>query len=183
MLDNGVVPAALPLAEARAHLRLAAGADDAAVAGWMRAATEACEAFVGMALVVRDVVETLPIDGQWQRLGLAPVKAIVSVEGVPAEGAVFALPVDAYAIDIGRHGEGLVRVMRPGAAGRMRVAYRAGLVGHAGEVPEALRQGMLMLCARMARARDGAEGVGAEAVVPGATVEMLWRAWRRMRLG
>ena len=179
MIETGVVPAALPLAEARAHLRLGAGADDAAVAGWMRAATEACEAFVGMALVVRDCVEILPIDGSWQRLALAPVKAITSVEGVPAEGAAFALPVDAYAVDIGRHGEGLVRVMRPGAAGRMRVAYRAGLVASAGEVPEALRQGMLMLCARMARARDGE----AEAAVPGATVEMLWRAWRRMRIG
>lgn len=179
MIETGVTPAALPLAEARAHLRLEAGAEDAAVAGWIRAATEACEAFVGMALVERDVIETLPIDGQWQRLGCAPVKAITGVDGLPAEGVAFTLPVDAYAVDIARHGEGLVRVMRPGAAGRMRVSYRAGLVASAGQVPEALRHGMLMLCAAMARARDGE----AEAVVPGATVEMLWRAWRRIRIG
>lgn len=179
MIETKVTPAALPLAEARAHLRLGAGAEDAAVAGWIRAATEACEAFVGMALVEREMVETLAIDGSWQRLGCAPVKAITSVEGLPAEGSAFAFPVDAYAVDIARRGEGLVRVMRPGAAGRMRVTYRAGLVASAGEVPEALRQGMLMLCSRMARARDGE----AEAAVPGATVEMLWRAWRRIRIG
>ena len=177
--ETGPVPIAVPLDEAKAWLRMEAGADDAVLTAVLRSATAACEDFTGVALVARERVVVLPITGDWQRLSGCPVAAITLVEGVPAEGSAFALPVASYSVDIDAGGDGWVRVTQPGAAGRMRVTYRVGMVASAGAVPEALRQGMLMLAARMMRERDDPGSGGA---VPG-TVEALWRAWRRLRLG
>jgi uncharacterized phiE125 gp8 family phage protein len=180
--ETGPVPIAVPLDEAKAWLRMEAGADDAVLTAVLRSATAACEDFTGVALVAREAVVVLPITGDWQRLPGCPVAAITAVEGVPAEGSAFALPVASYAVDIDAGGDGWVRVTQPGAAGRVRVTYRVGMAGSAGVVPEALRQGMLMLAARMMRERDDPGGGPAGGIVPG-TVEALWRAWRRLRLG
>ncbi len=168
-------PPAVPLAEARAYLRAGGGADDAEIGRWIGAATQACEAFTRLALVERACVEVRSASGEWQRLGVGPVRSITSVEGLPADGAAFALAVDAYAVDIDAHGEGRVRVSRPGAAGRVRVAYVAGAYPSAAAVPDGLRSGVLMLVAELARGRDGG-------AVRSDAAEALWRPWRRVRL-
>ena len=62
---------------------------------------------------------------------------------------------------------------RPGAAGRVRVHYSAGLAAHWDGVPEALRQGIVRLAA------FGYSERSAQAAVP-AAVTALWRPWRRM---
>lgn len=176
-VEAGALPLGATIAEARAYLRMGAGVDDAVLAGLLRSATAMCEQFTALALVARDVHETLPITGAWQRLALFPVSAITAVEGVPAEGAAFPFAITDYAIDIDSSGAGWVKVARQGSAGRMRVAYRAGLAGSAGEVPDALRQGIIAQAAHLHRARDG-EG---DSAVP-AVVTALWQPFRRMRL-
>jgi uncharacterized phiE125 gp8 family phage protein len=181
------VPGAVPLAEARVYLRSAAGADDALIARTIAAASAACEAYTGVALVTRERVAVLTITGAWQRLPGAPVRAITLVEGLPAEGSAFAFPVGAYAVDIdgsaASGGDGWVRVTQPGAAGRMRVTYHVGFAGAAEQVPDALRQGIMMLAARLLRERDADAGRDGSAVAVPGSVEALWRAWRRLRLG
>lgn len=177
MGDAGALPLGATIAEARAYLRMGAGWDDAVLAGLLRSATAQCEQFTGLPLVARDVRETLPITGAWQRLALFPVSAISLVEGVPATSAAFAFGIADYAIDLDCNGAGWVKVARQGAAGRMRVAYRAGMAASAGEVPDALRQGIIGQAAHLHRARDG-EGDGA---VPAAVIA-LWQPFRRMRL-
>lgn len=174
---TGVLPIAASIDEARAQLRIEAGHDDALLAGLLRSATALCEQVTGLALVERAVTETLAISGEWQRLAMTPVRAISAVEGVPAEGSAFAFPVASYAIDIDPRGDGWVKVSVPGAAGRMRVRYAAGLAASAGEVPEGLRQGIMLLTAHLHRERDRSEGKD-----PPASVAALWRPWRRMRL-
>jgi len=173
------IPALLPvsLEEARAFLRIETGGEDALLAGLLRSATDLCEAFTGHALIVRDVAEILGAGSGWRRLERAPVRAIAGVTGLPAEGAPFALAADAYAIEIDAQGEGWVRVTRPGAAGRVCVAYTAGMAEEWNGVPEALRQGILRLAAHLFTQRDGARDAG-----PPAAVTALWRPWRRMRL-
>ena len=121
-------PAPILLDEARAFLRLgAAGEEDALLAGLVRAAADTCEAFVGRALLVRAVTETLPAATCWARLGLAPVVAIDGVAALVGEGSVAALAAADYAIDIDAAGEGWVRLVRPIDAARLRVSYRAGM--------------------------------------------------------
>lgn len=169
---------AVSLAEARAFLRIETGEEDPLLAGFVRSATELCEAFTGQALIARDAEQILPASREWQRLALTPVRAISAVTGLPADGASFALPVDAYAIDIDANGDGWVRVTQPGAAGRVRVDYSAGMAADWNGVPEALRQGIVRLTAHLFTHRDGATDAG-----PPAAVTALWRPWRRMRLG
>jgi len=171
------VPPAVTMDEARNQLRLANGADDAVLAALLSSATAICEDFTGCALVSRPLRETLGMTGQWQRLPQSPVTAITLVEGIPAEGPAFPLPVASYAIDIDPNGDGWVRVSQPGAAGRVRVSYMAGAAADASSVPDGLRQGIIMLAAHLHRERDRAVPLD-----PPAAVAALWRPWRRMRL-
>lgn len=176
-IEQGAVPPAAPLAEAKAHFRLSTSADDAVLTTLIGSATHLCEAFTGQALVTRQVRETLNATPRWSRLSLTPVTAITLVEGIPAEGPAFTLPVASYAIDIDMLGDGWVQVSQPGAAGRVRVTYIAGMVPDAASVPDALRQGIISLAEYLYRQRDR-EAAGS----PPAAVAALWRPWRRMRL-
>jgi uncharacterized phiE125 gp8 family phage protein len=178
VVETGPLPLAAGIDEAREFARLGAGIDDVMLAAMVRSATSICEQFIGQALVSRSMTETVNIRvGEWLRLARSPVSAISAVVGVPAEGAAFALPVGHYAIDIDAGGDGWVRVSEPGIAGRMRVTYQAGMVASAGLVPDALRQGVVMLSAHLLRERD--RDVPSE---PPAAVAALWRPWRRIRL-
>ena len=176
-IDEGRLPLAAALAEAREYLRLGGGSDEAVLAAALRTATALCEAFTGVALISRPVQEILPVRGEWQRLGRTPVLAITAIEGVPAEGSVFALPIGAYAVDIDAAGDGWVQVTAPGAAGRVRVSYTAGLAPEPGRVPEPLRHGIIQLAGHLLRERDRDSGLE-----PPASVAALWRPWRRLRL-
>jgi uncharacterized phiE125 gp8 family phage protein len=136
-----------------------------------------CEAFCGRIGIARPAVEVLPATAEWKRLGAQPVRAITSVEGLPADGAAFAMPVDAFAIDIDADGAGWVRVTSLGAAGRVRVTYEAGLSAGWDALPEPLRQGAVRLATHLYAHRDDArEGP------PPAAVAALWRPWRRVAL-
>ena len=97
----------------KAYARIAVGDEDALIEGLAATALLLCEAFCGRTGIAREAVEILPCTSEWQRLGAAPVMSITAVEGLPAEGAAFALPVDAYAIDIDADGAGWVRVTAP----------------------------------------------------------------------
>ncbi|MBO9622132.1 MAG: hypothetical protein J7500_05410 [Sphingomonas sp.] len=161
---------------AKAHLRISGESEDTLLVRHAATALALCEAFTGCALLVREWSDMVPADRCWQRLAGAPATAIASVEGVATEGAGFALPVDAYAVDIDANGEGWVRVMQPGGAGHVRVTYSAGLAASWEALPAPIAQGAVLLIAHLfeARAQGGA---------PPAAVAALWRPWRRMRLG
>lgn len=165
----------MTLEEAKGYLRLDGSGEDALLGRMVETATTLCEAFTGILLVRRDVVETVAAAGGWQRLTHAPVVAITAVEAIGAEGEALALPADAYAIDIDAEGTGWVRLTRPGAAGRLRITCRAGLAEDTGGVPAPLAQGVVLLAAHLF---DRRETPGA----PPAAIAALWRPWRRMRL-
>ena len=164
---------------AKGHLRIGSDDEDALVGRLAASALALGEAFAGRAWIARDWSEILPVSRAWQRLGTNAVTAILSVEGLPADGAAFALPVEAYAIDIDAQGDGWVRVIAPGAAGRVRVTYGAGAAADWGDLPPPLQQGVVLLTAFLFEHRDGANGSGA---APPAAVSALWRPWRRVRL-
>ncbi len=124
-------------------------------------------------LAMRHIFPDVPISaGPFEPL------TITGIEGIPAEGARFALPVANYAIELDADGGGRVLVSNPGAAGRVAVRFTAGLAADWTSLPEALRHGVLRLAAFQYRSRedDGA------ASMPPAAVAALWRPWRRLRL-
>lgn len=171
-----LTPAAL--SELKDWLGVSITADDAALTALLRAALELCESFTGIMPLIQTCEEVLPITSGWQELTTRPVQAITLVQGIPAEGARFALPVEAYALDLTADGAGRVRVINQGAAGRIAVRFSTGLAADWAGLPEALRHGVLRLAAHQFRSR---EGDGA-APLPPAAVAALWRPWRRLRL-
>ena len=142
------------------------------------ASLELCEGFTGQLLLEATCEEVLGSANGWMPLATRPVQAIVSVQGLPAEGARFALATDTYAIELDSDGGARVRVTNPGAAGRIAVRFVAGLAPSWNGLPESLRHGVIRLAAHQHRAREGS----AADPVPPAAVTALWRPWRRMRL-
>ena len=176
-----ITPAALPAAalnELKDWLGITVSTDDAQLASLLRAALDLCEDFTGIMPLEQQCEAVLPIVIGWQDLPARPVQAITLVQGIPAEGARFTLPVADYALDLTAAGAGRVRVLNPGAAGRIAVRFTAGLAASWSALPEALRHGAVRLAAHQYRQREG-EG---DSAVPPAAVAALWRPWRRLLL-
>lgn len=177
-IEAEAAPLPVPLAEVKAQLRLSVSDEDALLAGIVRAAADACEAFTGRALIERALAETLPSATAWTRLGATPVRSILGVETLDAEGEASALAAEAYGVDIDAAGDGWVRLTAPVEAKRMRISYRAGMAADPNGLPEAIRHGIVRLAAHFYTNRDQAETPG-----PPAAVTALWRPWRPLRLG
>ncbi|HCF24627.1 MULTISPECIES: phage head-tail connector protein [unclassified Novosphingobium] len=176
-----VTPAALApaaLSELKDWLGITTPADDAQLTMLLRAALDSCEDFTGAMPLQQDCEEVLPVSSSWQALATRPVQAITAIEGIPAEGARFALPVANYAIELDADGGGRVLVSNPGAAGRIAVRFSAGLATQWSMLPEGLRHGLLRLAAFQYRQREDESA----AALPPAAVAALWRPWRRLRL-
>ncbi len=166
-------PAAL--AALKQYLRIAVQTEDAALSEQLGSAYELCERFVGTTLIVRGIAQVLTAGTGWQSLAHRPVIAIDALDGLLAEGPEVALTIDAYALDIAADGSGRIRIERPGAAGRVRVRYSAGIAGNWEGVPEPLRQGIVRMAAFGYSERAGD-------APPPAAVSALWRPYRRMVL-
>jgi uncharacterized phiE125 gp8 family phage protein len=167
---------AVALDEVKAFVRVEHNEEDALIAGFVRSAQAACEAFTGLTLIEQAAVETLPASRQWRRLGASPVRAIAGVAAVADDGSESLLPADGYAIDIDAAGDGWVRVLDAGEAKRVRLRFTAGMAADWNGVPEPLRHGIVRLAAHLYGARGAGEA-------PPAAVSALWRPWRRLRLG
>lgn len=177
-----IAPAAFPaaaLTELKQWLAITSSAEDAALTALIKSALEICEGFTGQMALEAECEEILPAcRGRWQRLATRPVQAIVSLEGIPAEGARFALAADAYALDLEAEGSARIRLISQGAAGRIAVRFTAGLAAEWTQLPESLRHGVIRLAAHMFRSRES------ESAAPAAptAVIALWRPWRRFQL-
>jgi uncharacterized phiE125 gp8 family phage protein len=176
-----VTPPVLPpaaLAELKDWLGITTAQDDAPLGQVLRAALELCEDFTGRMPLTATCEETLNVTGGWQRLSVRPVQAIALVEGIPVEGPRFALASAACELDLDADGGGMIRVLSPGAAGRVAVRFTAGMASGWAALPDTLRHGVIRLAAHQHRAREG-DGAGP---LPPTMVAALWRPWRRIRL-
>ncbi|MGH6786795.1 MAG: head-tail connector protein [Novosphingobium sp.] len=176
-----LTPAALApaaLAELKQWLGISTAPDDAPLTALLRLALDTCEDFTGTMPLQATCEEVLPVSSEWRTLTTRPVQAIALVEGIPAEGARFTLPSTGFALELDADGGARVRVISPGAAGRIAVRFVAGLAPDWASLPEALRHGAIRLAAHQHRQRED----GAAAPLPPAAVAALWRPWRRVRL-
>ncbi len=165
------------LDEAKAYLRIEHDEDDPQLAAILLASIGHAETFLNEMLIRRAVIEIRPITADWTRLSATPVSQIGGVTSLPAEGSPFPLTIDAFGVDIDTEGDGWVRVMRPGSAGRIEIAYTAGRAADWSGLPEAIRLAVLRLAAHLYTHRDDAEDRG-----PPAAVAALLRPWRRLRM-
>ncbi len=165
------------LDELRQWLAVTRDSENPQLENLLRAALEACEAFTGIVPISVEAEAILPVITDWQGVPTQPVQAVLGIEGIPAEGPRFPLASDAWAVELGADGTACIRVIRPGAAGRVAVRFVAGLSPDWASLPDGLRHGILRLAAHYYRAR-----VDDPRPSPPAAVAALWRPWRIMRL-
>lgn len=161
----GALDAALPAL--RADLRLDGEAADAELGRCLRAAAGLCEAFTGLALIERELMERVEPRGGWAMLRMRPVRAVTGVAAT--DGAAL---LGAHGIEIAADGTGRVR-----APGAVTVTYRAGLAADWAGVPEGLALGVVRMAGHLWTERDGAERKAPAAVAA------LWGPWRPVTLG
>ena len=177
-MERDPIPQAVVAAAAqdvRAYLRGGASEPDGLVERMAASALLLFEAFSGRVLIARQFRETVASEVRWQRVEATPVRSIDLVEGLPAEGSAFAMPVGSYAIDIDASGDGWVRVSVAGIAGRVRVALSAGDCAGWDDVPGPVAQGIVLLAAHMIEGRHAEDA-------PPVAISALWRPYRRMRM-
>lgn len=175
----------LPVAEFRAHLRLGTGFADAAsgdalLVQYLRAALAAIESRTGKALMTRDF--RLVLRGwRWpdaQALPVAPVSAVASVTLVDALGVPSVVDSDRWRLVADRHRPQIVAagavLPMPPTGGRIEVDFTAGF-GLWGDVPDDLKQAVLLLAAQYYEGRTG----GAD--LPGTVAPLLAR-WVPVRV-
>jgi uncharacterized phiE125 gp8 family phage protein len=166
------------LADLRAWLRMETEEEDPLLLALVAAAVRHCEAFAGIILIKRSGTARLAVSSDWKLLPVTPVRSITNVMGIPAEGAAFLMPASDYAVDIDANGDGWIRVLNAGAAGRIDVTVDAGLATDWASLAEPIRLAALRLTGYLHTHRDEADDAG-----PPAAVAALLRPWRRMRLG
>ena len=177
ILTPPVLPAG-SLGELKAWLAITSAAEDEMLTRLLRASLDMCEAFTGRVPLACLCEEIHPVRPGWQALLAEPVQSIEGVEGIPGEGARFAMGSGDYAASLGADGTGRFRIIRQGAAGRVAVRFTAGLADEWESLPGGLRQGILHYAAHLYRMRDSGEVQAS----PPAAIAALWRGWRRMRV-
>lgn len=106
MLTSGKAEPAVSIDVLKAHLRLENDAEDALLAGWLRAATEVVENETGMLLLERAVVETVAVGNGSVRVTCRLLRTVEAVDVQGDDGAW--LPVaDGWTVD---PCEGVVRL-------------------------------------------------------------------------
>lgn len=162
---------------AKTFLRIENDEEDALLHALLAASVRHAESFLNLLLLRRTGIDRLAASPAWQRLGVTPVAAITQVIGIPAEGPSFTLDPANYALDIDASGDGWVRLLQQGAAGRIDVTVEAGLALDWDGLPEPLRLAVLRLAAHLHATRDRPDDTG-----PPAAVAALLRPFRRIRL-
>lgn len=179
------VLAGAALDELKQWLAISAPRENALLTALLRTSLDMCEGFTGTLPLETLCEEVLTASGEWQCLGTRPVQAITGVDALPLDGARYALPIEAYAIDLDAEGAGMIRLtgrITGGMTGSVRgsrtaVRFTAGLAPDWDSLPESLRHGIIRLAAHHYRERDNNPGL-----TPPAAVAALWRPRRRMRL-
>ncbi len=172
------------LAEARAFLRDGLNEDDALISSLITAAREWVERETGLCLISRNVVELFDDwpDGASFSLASSPVREVQMLQVEGAEGAAATIDAAHYLLDNVSRPARLVRREgrhwpRPGIrAGGIRITLTGGFGAEPQDVPQALRQAVLMQMAVLYGLRAG------EVPVIGAELHKLLKPFRRVRL-
>ena len=185
-----VTPPALEpiaLADAKAHLRVDGTAEDILIGSLILTSRLHIEAALGLALITQSWQVTLDSfpPGPALTLPLQPVRAVTSIRTIAADGTTTPLPAAATQLDPGPP----PRIVRTGASwpfitaatGGVVIAFTAGFGPSPTDVPQPIRQAMLMLVAHWYEHRDPIEIGQPDTAIPKA-VSVLLTPYRGPRL-
>lgn len=170
-------PPAAALAELKAFLRIEDGAEDALLAGLLRAATETVEAMLGVLLFERGVEERGHVKDGKVSLTISPAVRLLSATLVAIDGGETPVAEADARFCTTRFGDGHVTLPGVAEGNEILVRYRAGLAETWNGVPEILRLSVIRAAAHFHAHRDGSDDGG----LPPAVARML-SPWRTRRL-
>ena len=184
-------PAAEPvsLAQAKAHLRVDSDAEDALIASLIITSRLHVEAALGLALLTQSwtwLIDAWPDLGEL-RLPLRPIQSIGSVRVYDEAGVAQTLSPDTYSLDGAGAPARLVRGRGriwppPGrSANGIEVALSAGFGDNPEDVPQPIRQAVLLLVAHWYEHREPLDLGAPTAPIP-ADVSQLLSPYRSVRL-
>ncbi len=190
LIEQSSVPgAALPVAEFKDHLTLGTGftgasVQDAVLEAYLRAAISAIEARTGKVLLEKQYTWALT---SWrepcrQALPLAPISAVTAVRTLDRLGVATVVALTAYRLEKDDHrpvlwgATGNLPTIPPG--GGAEVDFTAGFGPAWADVPEDLRQAVMLLAAHFYENRNAAEG---EHVMPFGVSSLIQR-YRNVRI-
>lgn len=177
MLSSAKAGTAAPIEELKAFLRIEDAGEDALLAGLMRAATEAVEAWLGWRLIAREISERGCVKDGSMRLGATPVQSVSSVALVGHEGIEEIMPAGQWMLDVSRFGAATLSFTGVGEGAKVVARYLAGLADEWNGLPEPVRLGVLRAAAHFHTHRDGTDDVG----LPPAVARLV-SPWRVKRL-
>ena len=188
VLLSGPAVEPVSLAESKAHLRVDHASEDALIASLVLTSRLHIEAAFGLALVTqtwRLVRDAWP-DGDRIDLPLGPLQAIEAVRVATAPATITVLPAADYEVDGVGSPPRLVAVGQRFPAstrktGGIEIDMRVGYGDAAADVPEPIRQAILMLVAHWYEHRDPIE-IGTPATRIPAAVGDLLAGLRKVRL-
>lgn len=189
VLTAGPAVEPVSLAEAKAHLRVDGTDEDTLIASLIVTSRLHIETVLGVGFITQGwtwLIDAWP-DLAVLRLPMRPVQSVTSIRIYAEDGSVATLAPDAYVLD----GSGApARIVRrrgrawpmPGrAANGIEISFVAGFGGTASQVPQPLRQAVLLLVAHWYENREPLE-LGSPAVPIPDEVSRLVAPYRTMRL-
>lgn len=180
----------ITLAEAQAHCRVDAGADDALLAIYIQAAREQAEGLLFSALISQTWEQTLdafPADGDIKLLK-PPVQSITSVTYIDSAGDLQTMANDAYVLDAATSpgwllpADGTEWPATDDVINAVTIRFVAGFGATAADVPANIRAWLLLTIAQLYDQRAAADASGKVAALPGRFVDGLLDPWRQYGL-
>jgi len=166
-----------PLAECKEWLGITRTNEDAEILALLHASVDLCEAFISQMPLEATCEEVLSAGADWQCLSTRPVRAILEVNSLSQSGDASPVPIADYDIDLDAEGKGMIRLSQLIDHSRIVVRFVAGIAQEWGDLPDALRHGIIRLAAHHYRDRDATRSLA-----PPASVAALWRPWRTLRV-
>lgn len=188
VLTSGPAAEPVTVSEAKAHLRIDHNAEDVLIASLVLTSRLHIEAALDIALIRQGW--RLHLDrwppGAVVPVPIAPLIAVGAIRVLGADGVPSAVPPLSYAADTTSRQPRIIRVGTswpvPGqTVNGIEIDLVAGFGDTAQDVPQPIRQALLLLVAHWYEHRDPIE-IGSEAtVIPNGVSELL-APWRRKRL-
>lgn len=179
VLTSGPALEPVTVAEAKAHLRVDASAEDTLIASLILTSRLHIETAFGLALITQSW--RLLLD-RWPsaplQLPLRPLQAIDEVRVLSADGDPTIIATAGYLADTASTPPRLVHTgaiwPQPGqAANGIEIDFTAGYGDAAADVPAPIRQALLLLVAHWYEHRDPIEVGAADMMIPGAVSDLL----------